>query len=242
MRKNNSPPTNKQKNKPSTHLLIIPAHEITERPYIDYEFPPHGTTKLGYMVRRMHKTEQLLTVPSLIAQRHFAQAVEQVGLYMTTAMVSFGRLPYEPSREAIGSSFSADDPATGATVTATYESDLPQVTYSFQIVMPNGGTVTGYESRQNAELSTRGWGTPIALNMTYTLAQSSYEMAIQGEVTREIVPRLAGPWHMRAFGQLTVQDKQGNTAVILLRRDASASLTLCDATQRTPQHKEIPLI
>ena len=39
-----------------------------------YELPPAGITLLGYVVRRMHKTQWLMPVPTLLAENKSSDA------------------------------------------------------------------------------------------------------------------------------------------------------------------------
>ena len=61
-----------------------------------YELPPEGITLLGYIVRRMHKTEWLAKVPQVLAEEKTAKALEYAAIYAATSSTSFGRAYYQP--------------------------------------------------------------------------------------------------------------------------------------------------
>ena len=44
-----------------------------------YELPSEGSTLLGYVVRRMHKTHYLAEIPALLAESNTAQALIRIG-------------------------------------------------------------------------------------------------------------------------------------------------------------------
>jgi hypothetical protein len=90
-----------------------------------YELPPEGITLLGYIVRRMHKTEWLTQVPSALAEGQTAKALEYAAVYAVTSSTSFGRAHYQPQFNRTGEEVSEADPTTGALVTARLESRSP---------------------------------------------------------------------------------------------------------------------
>src|SRR5512143_2395052 len=90
-----------------------------------YELPSGGQSLLGYIVRRMHKTEWLTPVTALIAAQDFGQALARVAMYSLAASTSFGRAFYQPAFNAVGESVSEPYPATGAAVTAQLGSRHP---------------------------------------------------------------------------------------------------------------------
>ena len=83
-----------------------------------YELPPGGITLLGYVVRRMHKTEWLLHVPDLIANGNTDEALAYVAMYAIKSSTSFGPAYYQPRFNKTGEEISEPDPATGAQVRA----------------------------------------------------------------------------------------------------------------------------
>ena len=67
-----------------------------------YELPPEGITLLGYIVRRMHKTDWLAKVPSALAEGKPAKALEYAAVYAATSSTSFGRAYYQPDFNQVG--------------------------------------------------------------------------------------------------------------------------------------------
>ena len=81
-----------------------------------YELPPAGITLLGYVVRRMHKTQWLTLVPELISAGKADEALAQVAIYAVTSSTSFGHAYYQPQFDSVGTEVSEADPKTGTTV------------------------------------------------------------------------------------------------------------------------------
>jgi len=67
-----------------------------------YELPATGSTLLGYVVRRMHKTQLLMPVPGLISQNKTSDALAKVAMYAVASSTSFGRAYYQPRFDAVG--------------------------------------------------------------------------------------------------------------------------------------------
>ena len=61
-----------------------------------YELPAAGITLLGYVVRRMHKTQWLMSIPALLAENKSDKALAQIAMYAVTSSASFGRAYYHP--------------------------------------------------------------------------------------------------------------------------------------------------
>ena len=101
-----------------------------------YELPPEGITLLGYVVRRMHKTEWLAKVPALLAEGQTAKALECAAVYAVTSSTSFGRAYYQPQFNSVGEVLSEADPVTGAMITARLNISSPYNSSS-EAVMPN---------------------------------------------------------------------------------------------------------
>ena len=81
---------------------------------VRYELPPEGTTLLGYVVRRMHKTAELIRVPDLLAEGKSASALEAAAIYAAASSTSFGRAYYQPRFDSLGAIVEQRDPVTGA--------------------------------------------------------------------------------------------------------------------------------
>ena len=97
-----------------------------------YELPPEGITLLGYVVRRMHKTEWLAKVPALLAEGQTAKALECAAIYAASSSTSFGRAYYQPQFNRTGEVISEADPVTGAIVTARLDSTSPHYNISYE--------------------------------------------------------------------------------------------------------------
>ncbi len=110
-----------------------------------YELPSEGSTLLGYVVRRMHKTHYLAEIPALLAKSNTAQALVRIGLYSAASSTSFGRAYYQPEFNQTGEIMSEADPETCALITAKLESRSPHYVISYSAVMPNGDTFSGGE-------------------------------------------------------------------------------------------------
>ena len=129
--------------------------DITTR----YELPPSGITLLGYVVRRMHKTQWLTSIPALLAENKSSEALAQVAMYAVTSSTSFGPAYYQPQFNSKGEEVSEADPQTGAMVTAKLVSTSPHSLISYTAVMPNGDVFSGSEEITGTTVGLRGLGT-----------------------------------------------------------------------------------
>ena len=191
-----------------------------------YELPPEGTTLLGYIVRRMHKTTWLVPVPDLLANGRSAKALEYIALYTALSSTSFGRAYYQPTFNVTGDSVSEPDPATGANVTARLDSRSPHYHISYDVTMPNGDTFQGTEEITGTTVGLRGLGMPAPSRFTFTYGE--YSADLTGIITSELVLSLIGRTRIRAYGLLNFKDKAGNTGGLELKRDSSLTMTVND--------------
>jgi hypothetical protein len=189
-----------------------------------YELPPEGTSLLGYIVRRMHKTSRLSSIPELLAQGRSSQALEQVAMYAVAASTSYGRAYYQPNFNATGETVSEPDPATGATVTAQLDSRSPHYHISYQVSMPNGDTFTGSEEITGTTVGLRGLGMPAPSKFTFTSGEYSAELT--GIITSELALSLVGKTRIRAYGFLNLKDNLGNTGKLDLTRSGQVTLEI----------------
>ena len=189
-----------------------------------YELPPEGTSLLGYIVRRMHKTSRLSSIPELLAQGRSSQALEQVAMYAVAASTSYGRAYYQPNFNATGETVSEPDPATGATVTAQLDSRSPHYHISYQVSMPNGDTFTGSEEITGTTVGFRGLGMPAPSRFTFT--SGDYNANLTGVITSELALSLFGNTRIRAYGSLNFKDNAGNTGRLELKREGSLTITV----------------
>ena len=189
-----------------------------------YELPPEGTSLLGYIVRRMHKTSWLAPIPVLLAQGQSAKALVQVAMYAAEASTSYGRAYYQPNFDATGDTVSEPDPATGATVTARLDSRSPHYHISYQVNMPNGDTFKGSEEITGTTIGLRGLGMPAPSKFTFT--SSEYRAELTGIITSELALSLVGKTRIRAYGFLNLKDNLGNTGKLDLTRNRQVALEI----------------
>ncbi|MGD8404072.1 MAG: hypothetical protein PVJ21_10450 [Anaerolineales bacterium] len=189
-----------------------------------YELPPEGTSLLGYIVRRMHKTAWLVPVPDLVSQGQSAKAIEHVAIYAAVSATSYGRAHYQPSFDATGDSISEPDPSTGAQVTARLDSRSPHYHISYNVNMPNGDTFEGSEEITGTTVGLRGLGMPAPSRFTF--ASGDYSAELTGIITSELALSLFGNTRIRAYGSLNFTDNVGNTGRLELKRDGSLIITV----------------
>ena len=189
-----------------------------------YELPPEGTSLLGYIVRRMHKTSWLAPIPELLAQGQSAKALEQVAMYAAAASASYGRAYYQPNFNTTGDTVSEPDPDTGATVIARLDSRSPHYHISYQVSLPNGDTFMGSEEITGTTVGLRGLGMPAPSKFTFTSGEYSAELT--GIITSELALSLVGKTRIRAYGFLNLKDNLGNTGKLDLTRRGQVTLEI----------------
>jgi hypothetical protein len=189
-----------------------------------YELPPEGTSLLGYIVRRMHKTSWLAPIPELLTQGQSAKALEQVAMYAAAASTSYGRAYYQPNFNATGDTVSEPDPETGAIVTARLDSRSPHYHISYQVSMPNGDSFTGSEEITGTTIGLRGLGMPAPSKFTFTSGE--YRAELTGIITSELALSLVGRTRIRAYGFLNLKDNLGNTGKLNLTRNGQVTLEI----------------
>jgi hypothetical protein len=187
-----------------------------------YELPPEGTSLLGYIVRRMHKTAWLAPVPELLSQGQSSRALEHIAIYAALSATSYGRAHYQPSFDATGDSISEPDPATGAQVTARLNSRSPHYHISYDVSMPNGDTFEGSEEITGTTVGLRGLGMPAPSQFTFT--SGDYSVELTGIITSELALSLIGNTRIRAYGSLNFKDNVDNTGRLELKRDGSLTI------------------
>jgi len=195
-----------------------------------YELPPEGITLLGYIVRRMHKTAWLASIPKLLSQEHTAKALEYLAMYTAASSTSYGSAYYQPKFNAIGDSVSEPDPATGAIVTARLDSRSPNYNISYDVVMPNGDTFQGSEEITGTTVGLRGLGMPAPSRFTFTSGE--YTAELTGIVTSELALSLFGRTRIRAFGSLNFKDNSGYSGRLDLKREGNLTITINEQVAR----------
>ena len=197
-----------------------------------YELPPEGSTLLGYIVRRMHKTERLVAIRSRLAKNQTVLALEYASVYAASASTSFGRAYYQPTFNRQGAVIHEADPVTGAIVTARLESTSPHYKISYDVVLPCGDTFTGSEIITGTTIGLRGFGMPAPSKFTFT--SGNYIAEMEGLLTSELAFSLFGGTHIRAYGSLDLKDNQGNAGKLQLNRAGDITITIND--QPTANH------
>ncbi len=189
-----------------------------------YELPPEGISLLGYIVRRMHKTELLAEVPALILDGRTKSALEKVAAYAVESSTSFGRAYYQPRFNSVGESIEEADPKTGAKVRATLQSDSPHYHITHNVTMPNGDTFNGDERITGTTIGLRGLGMPAPSKFNFK--SSHYEVELTGILTSELALSLFGNTKIRAYGFLTFHDNQGNAGRLKIDRKKNIKIEI----------------
>ena len=189
-----------------------------------YELPPAGITLLGYVVRRMHKTRWLMSIPELIAAGKTEQALANIAMYAVTSSTSFGRAYYQPQFNSTGAEISEPDPLTGAKVTAKLISTSPHYLITYTATMPNGDIFSGSEEITGTTVGLRGLGMPAPSKFNFT--SGAYTAELTGILTSELALSLIGRTRIRAYGFLNFSDNTGNTGKLDIDRNNSIRLKI----------------
>jgi len=189
-----------------------------------YELPTTGITLLGYVVRRMHKTQWLTSVPALIAAGKTDEALAQVAMYAVTSSTSFGRAHYQPQFNSVGAEVSEADPITSAQVWAKLESSSPTYLISYTATMPNGDIFSGREEITGTTVGLRGLGMPAPSKFNFK--SGNYSAELTGILTSELALSLIGRTRIRAYGFLNFIDSAGNTGKLTLDRSNNIKLEI----------------
>ena len=189
-----------------------------------YELPPAGITLLGYVVRRMHKTRWLMSIPELAAAGKTEQALANIAMYAVTSSTSFGRAYYQPQFNSTGAEISEPDPLTGANVTAKLISTSPHYLITYTATMPNGDIFSGSEEITGTTVGLRGLGMPAPSKFNFT--SGAYTAELTGVLTSELALSLIGRTRIRAYGFLNFSDNTGNTGKLDIDRNNSIRLKI----------------
>ncbi len=191
---------------------------------IRYELPPAGITLLGYVVRRMHKTQWLMSVPVLLAENKTDEALAQIAMYAVTSSTSFGRAYYQPQFNSKGSEVSEADPITGAIVTAKLLSTSPHFLISYTATMPNADIFSGSEEITSTTVGLRGLGMPAPSKFSFKSGE--YTAELTGLITSELALSLIGRTRIRAYGFLNFNDNANNTGKLTVNRKNKIDLEI----------------
>ena len=189
-----------------------------------YELPLTGITLLGYVVRRMHKTQWLTSVPTLLAENKSSDALVQVAMYAATSSTSFGRAYYQPQFNSVGAEVSEADPNTSAMVTAKLVSNSPHYLITYTATMPNGDIFSGSEEITGTTIGLRGLGMPAPSKFNFK--SGNYNADLTGLLTSELALSLIGRTRIRAYGFLNFNDNANNTGKLTVDRSNNISLEI----------------
>ena len=192
--------------------------DITTR----YELPPAGITLLGYVVRRMHKTHWLTSIPALLAENKSSEALAKVAMYAVTSSTSFGPAYYQPQFNSVGAQVSEADPITGAMVTAKLISISPHYLISYTAAMPNGDVFSGSEEITGTTVGLRGLGMPAPSKFNFK--SGGYSADLTGILTSELALSLIGRTRIRAYGFLNFNDNANNIGKLSIDRNQKIKL------------------
>ncbi|MBK8823556.1 MAG: hypothetical protein IPN58_13370 [Anaerolineales bacterium] len=189
-----------------------------------YELPPAGITLLGYVVRRMHKTQWLMSVPALLAENKSDQALAQIAKYAVTSSTSFGPAYYQPQFNSQGAEITEADPMTGAMVTAKLVSTSPHYFITYTAAMPNGDIFSGSEEITGTTVGLRGLGMPAPSKFNFK--SGNYSADLTGVLTSELALSLIGRTRIRAYGFLNFNDNANNTGKLTIDRNNKITLEI----------------
>ncbi|HSM72527.1 MAG TPA: hypothetical protein VK851_13370 [Anaerolineales bacterium] len=189
-----------------------------------YELPPEGITLLGYIVRRMHKTEWLAKAAEALTEKQTVKALEYASVYAAASSTTFGRAYYQPTFDRAGDNVTEADPVTGAIVAAKLESTSPHYNISYQAIMPNNDAFKGSETITGTTVGLRGLGMPAPSKFEFTSGE--YMAEFDGLITSELALSLLRNTRIRAFGFLNMKDNHGNTGRLELDRTGDISIRI----------------
>ena len=189
-----------------------------------YELPSSGITLLGYVVRRMHKTQWLTSIPALLAENKSSEALAKVAMYAVTSSTSFGPAYYQPQFNSKGEEVSEADPQTGAMVTAKLISTSPHYLISYTAVMPNGDVFSGSEEITGTTVGLRGLGMPAPSKFNFK--SGDYTAELTGLLTSELALSLIGRTRIRAYGFLNFNDNANNRGKLSIDRNQKITLEI----------------
>ncbi|MCQ3936103.1 MAG: hypothetical protein DPW18_03530 [Chloroflexi bacterium] len=191
-----------------------------------YELPPEGITLLGYIVRRMHKTEWLVQAANMLEAHETVNALEAVAMYAVASATSFGRAYYQPNFNNLGEAVSERDPVTGANVTAKLISRSPAYRIAYSAEMNNGDIFEGAETILGTTIGLRGLGMPAP--STFTFRSKAYAAELKGTLTSELALSLFGNTKIRGYGSLDFSDSASNKGHLDLNRQGYVTLRIND--------------
>lgn len=198
-----------------------------------YELPTSGISLLGYIVRRMHKTQWLISVPGLIASDKTDEALARIAVYAVAASTSFGKAYYQPRFNAVGEEITEPDPDTGAVIWARLDSSSPTYKISYSATLADGSSFTGSEEITGTTVGLRGLGMPAPSRFHFR--SGDYAAELSGILTSELALSLVGNTRIRAYGFLNFSDNAGNTGKLNIDRGSNIQLTVNEKAWRVTE-------
>jgi hypothetical protein len=197
---------------------------INQTDIMRYELPATGISLLGYIVRRMHKTQWLVPVPVFVATGETEEALAHVAVYAVTASTSFGKAYYQPRFNREGEQISEPDPVTGISVSAKLTSSSPTYKVSYSASLPHGSSFTGSEEITGTTVGLRGLGMPAP--SSFRFQSGDYSIELKGILTSELALALIGGTRIRAYGFLNFNDSAGNSGMLNIDRRQNIELII----------------
>ena len=196
---------------------------LTEAPGTTrYELPEGGTSLLGYVVRRMHKTGLL---ESALRHREAGRQVEallDVALYAAASSTSFGPAYYQPTFNDVGERVSEPDPVTGAMVSAALVGRSPHYDIRTEVRLKGGARFDGREKILGTTIGLRGLGMPAPSQFEFATPDNAYVVRLSGTLTSELALGLFRGTRIRAYGSLEFSDNLGGRGALTLERSGRA--------------------
>lgn len=189
-----------------------------------YELPEQGTSLLGYIVRRMHKTALLEEVLRHLDEGRSGKALVGLGLYAAAASASYGTAYYQPKFNRQGDQALEADPSTGALVEARLLTRQPHITVESTVRLNDRATLVAREAIEDSVIGLRGLGMPAPSLFEFSTADGGYLAHLAGTITSELVPGLFRPARIRAYGELSLGDSTGNSGRLTLDRDGQVGV------------------
>lgn len=205
---------------------FLPAAGAWPRSNTRYELPRGGATLLGYVVRRMHKTQLLAPVPAQLRAGRPDQALIQVALYAAGASASYGPAYYQPEFDAVGAQAVEADPVTGAEVQARLTAVRPHFQIAYAALLAGVGRFAGEETITGTTVGLTGLGMPAPARLSFTSADGAYTVALAGTITSELLPGFFGRSRIRAVGELQFHDNAGQHGRVTLARAGRAQVNV----------------
>lgn len=201
-----------------------------------YELPEGGTSLLGYVVRRMHKTELLESALRRLEAGRPADALLDIALYAAASSTSYGPAFYQPTFNAVGDKIAEADPATGAKVSATLIGRTPHYDIRTEVRLKSGARFDGQEKILGTTVGLRGLGMPAPSQFQFATADDGYVVRLTGTLTSELALGLFRGTRIRAYGSLEFRDNAGGFGTLTLDRSGRAHASAeaaGDSRQRT---------